>query len=216
MALEVMKAPGGVRAGVAHSYKSIERVARSVRCCLASEIPPTQAMPGLGLFESLYKFAIHVDGIQVPFEPAVEALQPGIEGATRYDRLRNRIVIALSEATYELLEQDNRRARFSLAHEIGHGALHYRTLMRVGSMSHQMVALYRGEALPHPKFEDTEWQANAFAAALLMPAAGLAAVEKEHGFLSYFLLTSQFKVSSEAAAYRIESFNNRREQLLNP
>lgn len=210
------KAPGGVRADRPQSYQSVEKVASHVRHLIAPEVPVNKALPGQVLFENLHKYVVKVGGKVTEWEPAVEAMSPGIEGATRYDAPRNKIVISLSEATYEALEQDNRRARFSFAHEVGHAALHHQELMRSGSIAHQMAALYRGEALPHNKCMDTEWQANAFAAALLMPAVGLAEVEEMHGALTDVLVSTCFKVSMPAARYRIEHFEARREQLLSP
>lgn len=211
-----LKAPGGICADMGQSYQSIERMAALVRRLIAPEVPENQALPGLKLFERLDRCVVRTERGKVLFEPAVEDLPPGVEGCTRYDKDRNRIIVSLSEASYSALEQDNRRARFSFTHEVGHAVLHFRELMRAGAIAHQMAALRRGAPLEHPKFMDTEWQANAFGAALLMPASGLGSVEKQHGYLDSFLITVQFKVSDEAARYRLECFTNRRDELLNP
>ena len=209
-----LKAPGGICADKGQSYQSIERMAARVRRLIAPEVPVDQALPGLKLFERLDRCAVSTAHGKVLFEPAVEELPPGVEGCTRYDKDRNRIIVSLSEASYLALEEDNRRARFSFTHEVGHAVLHFHELMRAGAISHQLAALRRGAPLDHPKYLDTEWQANAFAAALLMPAAGLVAVEEEHEMLTPFLVSFHFKVSDEAATYRLDNFNPRRSELL--
>lgn len=78
------------------------------------------------------------------------------EGQTEFDPPR----ITLRVETYLLLVQDNPRARFTAAHEIGHLLLHegLRTLNR---MPEKSVAKFRSKS--------AEWQANEFAAAFLAP-----------------------------------------------
>ena len=66
----------------------------------------------------------------------------------------------------------------------------------------------------HKPYEDTEWQANAFASSLLMPARGLAALEERYGQLSAVMISDKFKVSYETAGYRLTLFNQRRGELL--
>ena len=210
------KAPSGICADRGQSYQSIESSAASIRLLIAPDVPVHEALPGLQLFEWLDHYIVNTASGPVQLEPAVEPLPPGVEGWTRYDKPRNRIVVALSSDTYEELERDNHRARFSFGHEVGHGVLHPNELMRTGTLTRQMAALRRGEALLHKKFMDTEWQANAFAAALLIPAAGLVSLEKLIFPipLDAFFISNHFKVSSETAAYRLESFQTRRMQLL--
>ena len=81
----------------------------------------------------------------------------------------------------------------------------------------QQAALHRGgQEVEHEAYQDTEWQANAFAGALLMPARGLLILDQEHGELSTALVTEHFRVSAEAAGYRLELYNNRKKELLLP
>ena len=79
----------------------------------------------------------------------------------------------------------------------------------------QLAALHRGEQAHRP-FRDTEWQANAFASALLMPAQGLIALEREHGALTVVEIADRFGVSHEAAGYRLDLFAKRRGELTRP
>lgn len=212
---ETAKAPGGIRADKAQSYESIEQKAVQVRKVLAPALLVDEALPSAQLFDGLDKMMISTPHGDVQLEPAVKNLPPGVEGWTEYDKERNRIIVTLDETTtYASLEKGSRRARFCLCHEVGHAVLHCCELMRTCAITHQMAALRRGGTLPHKKYMDTEWQANAFAAALLMPAAGLAVVEQRHGFVEWFLITRQFGVSSEAAMYRLEKFHEKRAVLL--
>jgi hypothetical protein len=212
---DTVKAPGGIRADKAQSYKSIEQKAAKVRNVLAPALPVDEALPSTRLFDALDKMTVPTPYGDVQLEPAVKNLPPGVEGWTEYDKERNRIIVALDETTtYVALEKGSHRARFCLCHEVGHAVLHFCELMRTGAITHQMAALRRGDTLPHEKYMDTEWQANALAAALLMPAAGLAVIEKKYGFVEWFLVTQQFGVSSEAALYRLQKFHQKRNALL--
>ena len=70
------------------------------------------------------------------------------------------MTIILRADTYDALcdvsDPKHCRARFTVAHEIGHLILH------------EGFALARG-AVRHKHYEDSEWQADTFAAELLMP-----------------------------------------------
>jgi Zn-dependent peptidase ImmA (M78 family) len=67
--------------------------------------------------------------------------------------------IQISISTYKKLEKDFPHARFTVAHEFGHAYLHGRSPSRP-------LFSKRNQLRP---FEDPEWQANTFAASLLMP-----------------------------------------------
>ena len=78
----------------------------------------------------------------------------------------------------------------------------------------QQAAFHRGRQ-GHRACDDTEWQANAFASALLMPAPGVAALERENGgLLTVSMIVERFRVSREAANYRLDLFTARRLELL--
>ena len=47
-----------------------------------------------------------------------------------------------------------------------------------------------------------------------MPARGLQILEQEHGELSEDIITEYFHVSTEAAGYRLELYNDRKKELL--
>jgi len=206
------KGLSGVRADQKHSYRSLEHCANQIRGYLG--LAPDKALNVLDLFEHLDAISIKLrDGTVIPFRGGVVSLENS-EGYTRYDRQKNVIEILASEQTYCWLEIGHPRGAYFVAHEIGHCVLHTDQLVRLAQMpTDQQAAFHRGQE-DHKPFEDTEWQANAFASALLMPAQGLRGLEEKHGELTVALIAKQFGVSEEAATYRLELFRNRRSDLL--
>ena len=66
-------------------------------------------------------------------------------------------VIRFSEHAYEELRKGDARARFTAAHELGH------------LLMHSSTRVHYARSVAYDRSSDPEWQANAFAAALLMP-----------------------------------------------
>jgi Zn-dependent peptidase ImmA (M78 family) len=202
----------GVRADQRCSYSSLEKVAARIRENL--NYPIGTAIKALDLFENLHKVAIKMRGGRlIRLEGGVIALEDS-EGYTRYNGSKNVIEILASEQTYMWLEIGHPRGTYFVAHELGHCVLHTDQLVRLAQLpTQQQEAFHRGRA-DHKPYEDTEWQANALASALLMPAAGLQLLEGEHDELDASIVADKFGVSYEAAGYRLELFNNRRNELL--
>jgi len=190
------------------SYGDLEALASHVREAL--DISPTTALPVMSLFEQLDKIEITVDGRDISLNYAVEEQER--EGQSYYDSKRQCIMVTLSDDTYEGIEQGRPRASFTAAHEIGHPLCHPKLLMSLPYMPHEMMTLMRGSA-NHPKFRDTEWQANGFAAALLAPAEALAALERE-GRLRPGELVVGFNMSRQCAEYRVDNYRRFRAALL--
>ncbi|WP_158616663.1 ImmA/IrrE family metallo-endopeptidase [Corallococcus sp. CA054B] len=208
------KGGGGHCADRGQSYGSIETAAEGVRAKISPKLPLTQALAGCQVFERLGLFKVVVDKKTVGLDPAVSKVPEGVEALSLYWREKNVIVVALSEQTYGRLEEDDYRARFSVYHEVGHAVLHPGELLRRALMSHNAAAFYRGEPREHPLFMDTEWQANSFAGAMLMPAKGLAELERQKGRLTTIMVQRAFRVSSEAALIRLKIYNSRKDELL--
>jgi hypothetical protein len=208
----VTKGLSGVRADHKLSYRDMEKWAAHVRQQL--NFPHDQAIDPLRLFEDLHDISIKQrDGTVIPLRGGVIALEDS-EGYTRYDGKRKVIEILASERTYGWLEEGHPRATYFLAHELGHCVLHTDQLVRLAQMpTNQQAAFHRGRE-GHKPYEDTEWQANAFASALLMPASGIAAIEREVFALTPPIIAGRFGVSNEAAKYRLELLGNRRKDLL--
>jgi Zn-dependent peptidase ImmA (M78 family) len=208
----VSKELSGVRADNKYSYRKLETIAAYVRQEL--KFAPDQAIDPLRLFEDLHEISITKnDGTVVPLRGGVIAVEDS-EGYARYDRKNHVIEILASESTYHRLENRNPRAGYFVAHELGHCVLHTDQLMRLAQMpTDQQAAFHRGRG-GHRPFEDTEWQANAFASALLMPARGIAALQHAYGELTDSLIADRFGVSLEAAGYRLNLYDSKKEDLL--
>jgi predicted transcriptional regulator len=202
----------GVRADRKYSYRTLERVSERIRKNLNYD--PDRAINSLDLFEHLYKVGIKMrDGGLIPLEHGVVALEDS-EGYTRYDRSKNIIEVLASEKTYRNLQLRHPRAAYFVAHELSHCILHTDQLVRLAQLpTAQQAAFHRGRA-DHEPCQDTEWQANALASALLMPAKGIHALEVEHNSITVSLVASQFRVSLEAAGYRLDLYQRRRDELL--
>jgi hypothetical protein len=204
----------GVRADRSYSYADLEKLAAYVRDQL--KMSPHEAIKPLELFEGLDDITIgRSAGKPIPLRGGVEALDDS-EGYTRYNGQHEVIEVLASELMYQWLEERRPRAGYFVAHELGHCVLHTDQLVRLAQMpTNQQEAFHRGGRAGHKAYEDTEWQANAFASALMMPAKGLAALEQEcGGKLWVGDVVDRFGVSLEAAGYRLELWDARRAQLL--
>lgn len=201
----------GVRADCGYSYQTLEKRANHVRKVL--DFGSGEAINPLRLFEDLHEISITVAGKSIPLSYGVIELEDS-EGYARYDREKKRIEVLASETTYNWLQEGHPRGAYFVAHELGHCLLHTGQLIRLAQMPKaQQAAFHRGRS-DHQPYEDTEWQANAFAGSLLMPALGLAALEKKRGRLTTSLIVSEFGVSNEAAGYRLQLYTERKEALL--
>ena len=203
----------GVRADRGYSYRKLEKIAAYVRDRL--EYSPTEAINTLLMFDGLDIEVRDGTGRDLPIHGSVIELN-GSEGFAKYDSHRCVIEVLASPETYDWLEKGHPRGGFFVAHELGHCLLHTDQLVRLAQMPKpQQAALHRGgQEVGHEAYQDTEWQANAFAGALLMPAGGLLILEQKHGELSPDIIVEHFNVSTEAAGYRLELYNDRKKELL--
>lgn len=102
---------------------------------------------------------------------------------------------------------DNRR-RFTIAHEIGHHALHAEYLAK---NVHVDTSVLRRDELSSEGVYAKEIEANAFAAELLMPAAEiqkLASLDLSDD-VKVAKVAERFRVSATALTYRISNLANR-------
>jgi hypothetical protein len=200
-------------------YLAIERWARSVRAAVAPDAPAHAPLPGLQLFEGLTRYYVEAGGKRIFLTYGSKDMPEGAEALTVYMSERQKIGVFLSEDTYNNLEREQPRARFSLGHEIGHAVLHSAELVRLAALPHAESGLYRSSEHNHEICQDIEWQADAFAAAILMPAEGIRLIEEDATtpFQRAFIpsrIVSTFKVSRSAADRRWQIYQERREELL--
>lgn len=193
----------------ARSYADIEEEAYAVSVGLGYS--GDRPIRGVELFESLGGYGAG-DSEQIPLEYHVEDLPLGVEAETRF--IQNNglgvIEIVLGSKTYDCLEGQQPRARFSLAHEIGHAALHTVELIE-GALSRAQEPAVVDEDIP--AYMDMEWQANAFASALLMPAMALVKLDTA-GRLCVEVVCEDFGVSKTSARIRLDIFAKKRNQLI--
>jgi Zn-dependent peptidase ImmA (M78 family) len=130
--------------------KQIEDLAKAVRRELGVE--PSSRISMLPILE----FAIGDMVEDAYMDVANDSDMPGAEGQTD----QHRPVITLSASCHAALRRGNARARMTAAHELGHLLMHTR----------QPVFFYRSQT--RDRRRDPEWQADIFAATLLMPASG--------------------------------------------
>jgi hypothetical protein len=209
-----MQPPKGVEAYSGQSYASLEKIAAHVRARLVPHHGLSAPIPGLELFERLDEYGVTVRGQALQLEYGVEELPPGLEAQAHFSIEEGAIVVELTPSTYEDLRLGIARALFTLCHEIGHAILHPAELVDRRLAAANGTALHRGAVAAHPHYKDTEWQANGFAAAMLMPAVGLVELEQAHPELSAELLSQVFAVSLQAAELRMKVFADRRRELL--
>ena len=100
------------------------------------------------------------------------------------------------------------RARFTAAHEFGHATLHAK--QGVAAATDATVAARRvdPDAPKRPIYESAEWQADAFAAAVLMPRRSLDTLHR-HEHLTPALIADVFRVNGSPARIRYGHWRNR-------
>lgn len=196
--------PRGIRVDRARSYVDLDVAGDQLRNVL--NLQPGDGFPAAEIFESLDAWPI--SGV-FALEYAIQALPPPVEAETTFVR-RRRMRITLSEETYEKLQENDPRARFTFAHELMHVVLHSNEIIRLAAMPH---AIGLARAGTHKPFHDSEWQADGGAAAVLMPVRALATMEGE-GRLDAPTVMREFRVSWEAANYRLDNYRKRKGQLL--
>ncbi len=142
-------------------------------------------------------------GFGDPIEPVVSSLGGAISfrspaGFERHDSIviepSGKFRIFLSSMT------SSRRDRFTIAHELGHFFLHYPLVRQLHP--HAGMRATRWVDDTNPDLQRCEWEANWFAAALLMPEAEFRNVYNAGGLDS---AQGRFEVSEQAASVRARS-----------
>lgn len=203
----------GMRANRSHSYKSLERVARDARRRVCPELHDEEPLPlgASGIFERLDSVCVGDPKNPTMLTFAVNDLSPGIEGESRFDPDTNTVTVTLATATYTAVELCEPRGLFSVCHETVHVFEHFPILRQLSVLPHHEIALLRQEA--YPIYFDTEWQADAAASAMIMPAKGLERLRLE-GRLTKREVMTRFGASSQAASVRLTLFNEHRQKML--
>lgn len=125
-------------------------------------------------------------GLEWEIVPVSE--MPDTEAATSPDLAKMKIREDIYDALHDTNSPLHQRARFTIAHEIGH------------LFMHDGVSLARHNSSSHQHYEDSEWQADAFAAELLMPS-------DECIGLSAHQIQTKYDVSYTAALAKFNALN---------
>ena len=96
------------------------------------------------------------------------------EGSARFDAERSCFHIELRKDLASRAMRGDGRARFTFAHEIGHVILHHKQLEKYQGSMYRDTLCTASERLKEGQriYEHPEWQANAYAGALLVPTHG--------------------------------------------
>lgn len=177
-------------------------------------IGPNQEFDAYDFFE-FSDFRMQHRGKTLRVITGVDALPDLTEALTRYNPELGAIELLLSEESYHMLRGGNPRGKYTVSHELGHAVLHTDALIRLAELNvSSRAAFHRGKA-DHPAYFDTEWQANAFGGALLMPAVGIFHLESEsEGKLSAHDVAHYFGTSRESAKYRLDVYQGHKRELL--
>lgn len=174
----VYSQPRGVKVAPLSKVK-IKEKARIIRDRLF-KIEPGKSIDLIKILEH----KLHLLGVTFEIRE-VKDMPEDVEALTNPDEM----TIILREDTYEALcdpfNPKFYRARFTVAHEIGHLFLH------------EGVALARGRK-DHKHYEDSEWQADAFASELLMPSEQCIGLSVED-------IQIRYQVGYQAAQYKYNS-----------
>lgn len=165
----------------ARSKKEIEDKASTIReiCSIFIEDSEDERFPVLDFVEKVLPRIVENFNFIVVSPDELKNCY-GVTDITDY-------TIQIREDVYYRAINGNKRDIFTIAHEIGHLFLH----------SNQKVKLARGES-SMKIYESTEWQADTFAAALLIPA------DKINNNDNKFTVASRFGVSVQAAEVRLK------------
>ncbi len=189
----------------------VEREAAAARPRLGFD--PEQPLPSLLLFERLATLRVGPGG-NIGVDYHVADLLDGVEADTSFVKTRGQLLVTLGASTYRELERNVPRARFSAAHETGHVFQHWAEVVRLSTIPHRTAALLRGNYSQLERWEDVEWQADAFAAALLIPARALWQLERQGVTLTESLLCNRFGVSVVCAKKRLRVYGDKKGLLL--
>jgi IrrE N-terminal-like domain len=168
-------APRGLKADRGHSYISLEKEAVALRRMFKIDLD--RPIDGVALWNAIpYRLVSRVAGCAYHVDVDIRPLDNGRIGQACWDSAIGKFLISLTEDSYRRLELGQ---VWDLIHEIMHVRLHPRLLQRLKS-SEYLEKAYNERFLKHShrSSRDTEWQANAGAAAVIMPAIGICKLEQ--------------------------------------
>lgn len=161
------------------STTKIRAIAQNARAALS--IPPGP-LDAERLLERLHIYGIVVD----VFDKASSPVPADVEAC--WFPPNNTLYIR--DTVYADVCNGHSRGRFTIAHEVGHIVL-----------AHQVTANRESPGAPMKQYENSEWQANTFAAEFLMPEVEIHRLNLR----SASAIAGHFKVSLQAAEIRLKN-----------
>ncbi|OHX15270.1 hypothetical protein BI343_02645 [Chromobacterium amazonense] len=156
-----------------------------------------QARHTLGLGPDRFQVAPLLDLLTVNFGIDVDIVEDHEMSAhIEAECFPSQLIMRIPERTWELIEQGDSRARFTFMHELGHLIL-----------QHDLSLHRESGRYEHKCYEDSEWQADQFAAEILMPVS----VINNRKLFDAYDLAEFFDVSLQAASIRLQQLTKRNE-----
>ena len=122
-----------------------------------------------------------------------------VEKAHAGKKISGALILKNGEKDIIVNQEDNRlRQRFTIAHELGHYYLHH--IEAVDSEEHAIIS-FRGDR------NVVEFEADRFAAELLMPSKQIDRLYKELDLPYISVLANKFDVSRAAMRYRLDTLD---------
>lgn len=150
-----VRTPAGLKVSP-HSYASLEEIAEGIRAALPLQSGERYSLDCARILEHTLPNA----GYNYKIAEVAE-----LDECAAFTIPEKNLVVVRADI-YEMLYQDNAFGRSTVIHEMGHIVLKH------------AVTLHRGAVLGKHRFcEDSEWQAKAITAAIMMPLA--ACIEAE-------------------------------------
>jgi hypothetical protein len=214
----MIRQPRGIRAE--RSYSHVQLESEALRLRRAAGFPVDEPIDGLKFYDQIQDYRVVVKGKKHRIFCRIDRLADGVEAQAIFSPDSADYDIVLTEQTYAWLEEGHPRGKHSLIHELAHVMLHPNLLQQLSLMPvHEKAALFRGGSIPHNFFEDTEWQADALTSAITMPAKAIHRLEREREAKCNWLtldgeISERFGVSQQAAGYRLNTYQTRKDQLL--
>ena len=165
--------------------------------------------PGAFPMADVFEFDLRSSGLETA---VVDDLPPLVEAVTVPAGLRfsagrvplynpSKTIVALSSPVYDALIDGDGRARFTAGHELYHAFAHVRQVENALVDGNPPVLTRAGSI---PVYRDPEWQADVFAASVLMPRPTVRLWVAQHGPDNLDRFCRTFGVSRMAAKIRVD------------
>lgn len=212
-----MRSPRGNRAQKPRTRIELEAIAERFREMLSYTL--NEKIDPVDFLDRMTDLVVDVRGIEfeIDYKLVDDAMfDPAREAETGPEIDSDVFVIAIRKSVYLNACAGGSsawRPLFTFVHEAGHIALHADDMLRGETSASATGMVKLGRPLPHRFFEDTEWQADYFASAVMAPLRALAALERDLGRpLIEGDLRFRFGMSRPAEEIRLRNYRELRNE----